>query len=114
MELKKVEKELEDKEDQLEMSKAVNYLKLVIKLMTFFLFINISTNNFVIYVICMLIFSFFVKRFSFLSTPRIFQVLEGKQKELRFIAKEYEETEKENARLRKSMGKYQEDLAASL
>ncbi|XP_076822290.1 outer dense fiber protein 2-like isoform X1 [Clavelina lepadiformis] len=41
-------------------------------------------------------------------------VLEDKQKELNCIAKEYEETEKENYRLRKSMEKYQGDLAASL
>lgn len=44
----------------------------------------------------------------------VFQALEGKQKELRYIAKEYQETEKENARLRQSVGKYQEDLATSL
>ena len=42
------------------------------------------------------------------------QVLEDKQKELRFIAKEFEETEKENARLRKSMERYQDDLATSM
>jgi len=43
-----------------------------------------------------------------------FQELDDKQKELRFIAKEYEETEKENNRLRKSMEKYQDDLAVSM
>lgn len=40
--------------------------------------------------------------------------LYDKEKELEGLAKEYEESEKENQRLKRSLGKYQEDLNASL